>query len=181
MRHCYRLGIGYSLLLALIMGCSESPAPPANVHSESGINITWIEKYETWEQDASGALRKTDTMFLAEVGYTDEMAVDQYSAELVGAVLGETLAVYNTDDLLSFTNGFIYSRKSHSFDTPEALEDVLSARYDVSLENYGPQRFGPATTYPHRWIRRGNASTNCQRARADTRGGLNFRIRATHR
>lgn len=130
------------LSLALLMGCTEQVATPAEMkvetEADSGINIAWIEKYATYEQDAAGELHQTDSIFLAEIGYTDTAAIALYTAEVFRSGDDEALATYGPDDLLSTTNGFIYSRKTQSFDSLPELEELHAQSATYHWKITGP-------------------------------------------
>lgn len=106
---------------------ATGPAGGAEEPEASGIYLAWTEKYATYLQDAAGNLTNTDVMLLAEVAYTDAEAVKTHTAELFQQGADQPLAAYGPEDLLSYTNGFIYSRKTQSFDTLAALEQVYPA------------------------------------------------------
>lgn len=138
------------LILSLILtglltsGCSDNSVPASKqvestiTQNPSGINITWVEKYMTYEQDDAGELRQTDNIFLAEVGYTDGEAIKSHTAKIFIEGVAEPLAIYDASDLLSFTNGFIYSRKSESFDTLADLETKHAQAANYVWQVAGP-------------------------------------------
>ena len=103
-----------SLLVFLLVGllisaCSDNFTPVSQIEESeeaknpSGINITWVEKYMTFEQTEAGELHQTDNIFLAEVAYTDAKAVDTHTAEVFVDGVTEPLAAYDSGDLLSLS------------------------------------------------------------------------------
>lgn len=86
------------------------------------IDLTWVEKYVTYEQSPDGTLQVTDHHFLAEVCYRDPVQLAGRTATLSTGEPPAVLATYRSDDPRTFTNGFYYTRKSKSYDSLAALE-----------------------------------------------------------
>jgi hypothetical protein len=103
----------------------------------SRVDLTWIEKYITFEQSPDGSLRPTDHHFLAEVCYRDPAQMHETRASLLSAE--SLLATYDGNDPRTFTNGYYYTRKSKSYDDLAALEAAHPARdsYVWQLEGGG--------------------------------------------
>jgi len=99
----------FLLVGLLISACSDNFTPVSQIEGSeeaknpSGINITWVEKYMTFEQTEAGELHQTDNIFLAEVAYTDAKAVDTHTAEVFVDGVTEPLAAYDSGDLLSLS------------------------------------------------------------------------------
>jgi hypothetical protein len=86
------------------------------------VDLTWIEKYATFEQAASGRLTPTDCHFLAEVCYRDAAQLQGLTASLHADRAGGRIATYDALDPRAFTNGYFYTRKSKSYDSLAELE-----------------------------------------------------------
>ena len=99
----------FLLVGLLISACSDNFTPVSQIEGSeeaknpSGINITCVEKYMTFEQTEAGELHQTDNIFLAEVAYTDAKAVDTHTAEVFVDGVTEPLAAYDSGDLLSLS------------------------------------------------------------------------------
>src|SRR5688572_25137025 len=92
------------------------------------VDLTWVEKYVTFEQSSDGTLRATDHHFLAEVCYRDPTQLRDVSASFLSGQSGSLLATYEGNDPRAFTNGFYYTRKSKSYDGLHDLEAAHPAR-----------------------------------------------------
>ena len=86
------------------------------------LDLTWIEKYATFEQAADGSLTPTDYHFLAEVVYREVPQLERLRASLRATGSASLLATYEASDPRAFTNGYYSTRKSKSFDSLAALE-----------------------------------------------------------
>jgi hypothetical protein len=92
------------------------------------VDVTWIEKYVTFEQAANGTLKATDYHFLAEVCYRDSAQLRGLSASLFAGRTSSLVATYDGGDPRAFTNGFYYTRKSKSYDGFAELEAAHPAQ-----------------------------------------------------
>lgn len=99
------------------------------------VDLTWIEKYATFEQMADGSLSPTDHHFLAEVVYRDAAQLQGVTASLHAG--GGVIASYDANDPRAFTNGYFYTRKSQSYDSLAALESAHPAQASYSWELVG--------------------------------------------
>ncbi len=86
------------------------------------IDLTWIEKYVTFEQSAEGELHVTDHHFLAEICYRQLEQIDGLQAALYAANRDDPLATFGLRDPRAFTNGFHYTRKSKSYSALDTLD-----------------------------------------------------------
>lgn len=102
------------------------------------IDITWVEKYVTYEQAPDGTLEVTDHHFLAEVCYKDPAQFEGRVATLSTGEPPAVIATYRSDDPRTFTNGYYYTRKSKSHDTLRALETAHPASGAYTWELHGP-------------------------------------------
>ncbi len=136
----------------LILGCTWQIASLTRVQAEPGPgpDITWVEKYVTYQQEHHGALTLTDVHFLAEVAFTDRSDLDGIVVELYVDGEEQPITSYTGNDKLAFTNGYFYPRQTRSFDTLEALESVWPAdtrfrwhiRYPDRVDVLAPIRIG---------------------------------------
>jgi len=132
-----------TLILAAATACL---IPLFGIAQEEGVNgaentdvdITWVEKYLTYEQDQEGQLRLTDVHFLAEVVFSGERDFDAISAKLHRGDDMSLLAGYGGQDKRAFTNGYFYTRKTRSFDNLEGLEAAHSPDQNFIWEINGP-------------------------------------------
>lgn len=86
------------------------------------VDITWVEKYVTYAQDANDHLTATDYHFLAEVCYATAEQFTDVRATLYMDGVDAPIANYDADDPRTFTNGTYYTRKSKSFQDLRELD-----------------------------------------------------------
>ena len=109
-------------------GCSQSPDQQALIEDYArAVDITWVEKYVTFEQDNDGNLAETDFHFLAETIYSDRSEVERLVAILSTVDGEEPLATFEASDPHDFTNGMFWTRKSKSYDDGDTLEAAYPA------------------------------------------------------
>ena len=109
--------------LVSISGCTQSPDQGALIEDYArAVDITWVEKYVTFEQDRNGNLSETDFHFLAETIYSDREKVERLDAILSTEAGREPLATFEASDPHDFTNGMYWTRKSKSHDSIDELE-----------------------------------------------------------
>lgn len=112
-----------TVLGPLVLGMSLLNPAAVSGQTGSGPDMTWVEKYVTYAQDAEGHLRLTDVHFLSEVVFDvfDEMA--GVEARLYAG--DRLVATYDpSSDKSAFTNGSFYTRKTRSFDSLAALDET---------------------------------------------------------
>lgn len=131
-------GLSCGMALLLISACGDADIEVANVDLSSDINMTWVEKYITYEQDHDGQLTMTDVHFLAEIIFDGERDFNAISAEVTRDSESQSLATYGGRDKRAFTNGYYYTRKSRSFDHVDALEAAHPADSEYSWKVDGP-------------------------------------------
>ena len=86
------------------------------------VDLTWVEKYVTYQQNADNSLTVTDFHFLSEVCYEESWQLDNVEATLFVEGGNKPLATYTADDPRAFSNGSFYTRKSKSHDDLAALD-----------------------------------------------------------
>ena len=86
------------------------------------VDITWVEKYVTYQQYANGTITPTDYHFLAEVCYARSNQFDGARASLYVDGSESPLATFDPDEPRACSNGYYYTRKSKSHDDLPALE-----------------------------------------------------------
>jgi len=96
--------------------------PSERKHPDRYVDITWVEKYITYEQDTRGKLTPTDYHFLTEVCYADSDQFENVQALLYIDGSDSPLATYHAEDPRAYSNGYYYTRKSKSYDDLPALE-----------------------------------------------------------
>ena len=92
------------------------------METDHEVDITWVEKYITYEQHADGHLSATDFHFLAEVCYAESRQFEKSSATLYVDGVEAPLATYGPDEPRAYTNGGFYTRKSKSHADLAALD-----------------------------------------------------------
>lgn len=113
--------------------------PPERQHPGRYVDITWVEKYITYEQNTCGGLTPTDYHFLAEVCYADSEQFENVQALLYAEGSDSPLATFGANDPRAFTNGYYYTRKSKSYDDLPALEAAHPADNAYVWEITGPR------------------------------------------
>ena len=121
-----------------IAACGGTDFEVVKADLSSDINMTWVEKYITYEQDHDGQLTMTDVHFLAEIIFDGERDFDAISAEVTRHGESRSLATYGGRDKRALTNGYYYTRKSRSFDHVDALEAAHPADSTYSWDVDGP-------------------------------------------
>ena len=123
MINVYRAVLIVSAALVSAFGCSQPPDQSTLVEEFArAVDITWVEKYVTFEQDSNGNLAQTDVHFLAETIYSSRTDAEKLVAILSTEDGVEPLATFEASDPYDFTNGMFWTRKSKSYDDIDDLE-----------------------------------------------------------
>ena len=103
------------------------------------VDITWVEKYLTYEQHADGSLARTDCHFLAEVCYAQSEQFRGAQARLFRQSTESSMATFDPDDPRACSNGYYYTRRSKSYEDREALETAHPPDEAYVWEIIGPR------------------------------------------
>ena len=134
-----RITVPACLLLGCLFAGHLSAQTAADAaQAKPDVNMTWVEKYLTYEQDAEGHLHLTDAHFLAEIIFDSARDFDAITAALYAGSDSAPLARYGGQDKRAFTNGYFYTRKTRSFDDLAALEATHPPSQTYAWEIDGP-------------------------------------------
>ena len=113
--------------------------PGPSPYPNQEVDLTWVEKYVTYEQNSDGSLAVTDYHFLAEVCYVDSDQLENARALLYVDGGDSPLATFDANDPRAFSNGYYYTRKSKSYDDLAALDAAHPASDAYVWEIAGPK------------------------------------------